>query len=458
MFSFRTTLGCFTIIVGDVIACFLIFWYILPYMPGYQYIAGPGILYTRFTSSLFTIIVFLSLSCLHFYSFIEFTYPFDLLKRIIPAFLLSFGFIASIGYFMESLFVLNWLFIPPLCAVYFFVLVSRFILFFNVKKNRERILLLGANRQARMIIDEANRNRFKGYEVVGVITSRDMNGDDSTDIQDVPILSQMESFEETMRIHAVDTIVITKRDRRGNMPTEELLKCKVKKIRIHEGFSFYEKVNRNIYIDEFLRTSWFIFEDGFFHTSLHGSVKRLQGIIISFILLTMLSPLLILIAILIKLESPGPVFYIQERVGRNGKPFKLIKFRSMAEDPNRPPEFFPDPNYVTRVGKFIRKIRLDEVPQLINIFKGDMDMVGPRPEQPKFVEKLEKIVPYYNLRHTVRPGLTGWAQVNFHRGETLEDSREKLKYDLYYVKHFSWYLDLLIMLLTIREVLFSKGH
>ncbi len=305
------------------------------------------------------------------------------------------------------------------------------------------------------------KNRFKGYEIIGVITAREMDDDVTTDIRGVPILSQSDNFEEAMRIHAVDTIVITKRDRRGNMPTEDLLKCKVKKIRIHEGFSFYEKVNRNIYIDEFLRTSWFIFEDGFFHTSLHGSVKRLQGITISFILLTMLSPILILIAIIIKLESPGPVFFFQERVGRNGKSFRLIKFRSMRDDAEKKgvPVFAQknDPR-VTRIGKIIRKIRLDEVPQLINIFKGDMDMVGLRPERPMFVKELGKIVPYYDLRHTVRPGLTGWAQVSYPYGDSFDDSREKLKYDLYYVKHFSWYLDLLIMLLTIREVLFSKGR
>jgi exopolysaccharide biosynthesis polyprenyl glycosylphosphotransferase len=185
------------------------------------------------------------------------------------------------------------------------------------------------------------------------------------------------------------------------------------------------------------------------------------GIVVSFILLAFFSPLLLLVAILIKLESPGPVFFWQERVGRRGKVFNLFKFRSMrneAEAINGPAFAQKNDPRITRVGAIIRKIRLDEVPQLINIFKGDMDMVGPRPERPIFVKQLEEQVPYYNLRHSVRPGLTGWAQVNYMYGESFKDSKEKLHYDLYYVKHLSWHLDLLIIFLTVKEVLIGGGR
>ena len=248
---------------------------------------------------------------------------------------------------------------------------------------------------------------------------------------------------------------------RGKLPVNELLQCKIKNIRILEGASFYETVKRKILIDDFFKPSWFIFKEGFYYTSLHGSFKRTQGLIVSFILLVVLSPILILTAVLIKLETPGPVFYIQERVGYHGKIFKLLKFRSMGESAEKEtgPQFAKKGDLrVTRVGRVIRKIRLDEIPQFINIFKGDMDLVGPRPERDIFVKELEEIVPYYSLRHAVKPGLTGWAQVNYPYGENFEDSKEKLKYDLYYVKHFSWYFDLQIFFLTIREVVFGKGH
>lgn len=171
--------------------------------------------------------------------------------------------------------------------------------------------------------------------------------------------------------------------------------------------------------------------------------------------------MLLLIALLIKLDSSGPVFYRQERVGFNGRIFRLLKFRSMvtgAERRSGPTFAQKDDPRITRVGRIIRKLRLDEIPQFINIFKGDMDMVGPRPERPVFVKEMERTIPYYNLRHSVRPGLTGWAQVNYSYGDSMEDSKEKLQYDLYYVKHSTWLMDLLIMLLTIKEVLFARGR
>ncbi|MBN2398068.1 MAG: exopolysaccharide biosynthesis polyprenyl glycosylphosphotransferase, partial [Deltaproteobacteria bacterium] len=196
-------------------------------------------------------------------------------------------------------------------------------------------------------------------------------------------------------------------------------------------------------------------------TPIHRTIKHTQGMIVSFCLLTILSPLLLLIALLIKLESPGPVFYRQERVGFNGKVFRLLKFRSMiagAERASGPTFAQEDDPRITRVGRVIRKLRLDEVPQFINIFKGDMDMVGPRPERPVFVKEMEQSIPYYNLRHSVRPGLTGWAQVNYSYGDSMDASKEKLQYDLYYVKHSTWLMDLWIMFLTIKEVLFARGR
>ncbi len=459
MFSVRTTSGSVAIIIGDLIICYLFFGLILPclsYSPEWLSLSS---LYGYLTFSVLALVVILSLCFTRLYSFMEYIYPIDLTKRIIPAFALSFVTIATMGFFIKSVILLNWRLLVPLVPIYGCVFVFRYLVFYGMTKNRERILIVGVTTQAREIIKESLRKKFRGYDIAGIITSQE--GQVGSKTEGVPVLGLMEEVRKIVHEHMIDSIVVTLRERRGKLPVYELLGCKVKNIRIEEGFTFYEKIKRKIIIDEFLKPSWFIFEAGFFHTSIHGFVKRTQGMIVSFILLTFLSPILFLIAILIKLESHGPVFFQQERVGRNNKPFRLLKFRSMCQNAEKMsgPAFARknDPR-ITRIGMVIRKIRLDEVPQFINIFKGDMDLVGPRPERTVFVSQLEKIVPYYNLRHVVRPGLTGWAQENYPYGDSFEDSREKLKYDLYYVKHFSWYLDLLIVFLTVREVLFRRGR
>ncbi|QTA93008.1 TIGR03013 family XrtA/PEP-CTERM system glycosyltransferase [Desulfonema magnum] len=459
MFSVRSTSGSITIIIGDMIICYLFFGLILPFLAYSPEWLSLSSLYGYLTFSVLTLVVILSLCFTRLYSFMEYIYPVDLIKRILPAFALSFVSIATMGFFIKSVILLSWRLLLPLVPIYGCMFIFRYLVFYGLTKNRERILIVGVTTQAREIIKESHRKRFRGYEIVGIVTSQEAQV--ATKTEGVSVLGLMENVQKIVQEHTIDSIVVTLRERRGKLPVYELLGCKVKNIRIEEGFTFYEKIKRKIIIDEFLKPSWFIFETGFFYTSIHGFAKRTQGMIVSFILLTFLSPILVLVAILIKLESPGPVFFQQERVGLNGKPFRLLKFRSMCQDAEKMigPAFAQknDPR-ITRLGMLTRKIRLDEVPQFINIFKGDMDLVGPRPERPVFVSQLEKIVPYYNLRHVVRPGLTGWAQVNYPYGDSFEDSREKLKYDLYYVKHFSWYLDLLIVFLTIREVLFSKGR
>ncbi len=459
MFSVRTTLGAITIIIADFIICYIVF--LLTFFPLFDIPVwlSSGRLYNQPSPFLFTMIVVLSLSLAHLYSFMEYIYPIDLLKRIIPSFLVSLVSIATLGYFTKGFTSLNWKLLPSLVAVYVCLFAFRWLLFFALRKNRTRILILGANEQARMIVKESQKKKFRGYDIIGISTShKSLVG---TDIHGIQVLCLADQVEETIRTHSADSIVVTQRDRRGKLPVRELLKCKMENIHIQEGFTFYEKVKREIIISEFLKPSWFVFEEGFFQISIHRSIKRMQGIIVSFLLLALSSPLLLLVAILIKLESPGPVFFCQERVGLRGKVFNLFKFRSMRSDAEaiNGPVFAQksDPR-ITRVGAIIRKIRLDEIPQFINIFKGDMDMVGPRPERPIFVKQLEEQVPYYNLRHSVRPGLTGWAQVNYTYGESFKDSKEKLHYDLYYVKHLSWHLDLLIIFLTVKEVLIGKGR
>ena len=459
MFSIKTTSGSITIILADAILSYVVFWlflYVLSNHPGW--LACESI-YRHQTYILFSSIIIVSLSFAGFYSCREHIYPFDMLKQIVPAFLLSFGSIATLGLFIKGISPLEWRLFPPLGIIYSLIFILRTFQFYVLSKNRERILILGATDQSREIIKEAQRKKFRGYEIVGIATS--MESEVNSVFQKIPVLGHMEQVDQILREFAIDSIVITLRDRRGKLPVRELLKSRMANITVQEGVTFYEKVKRKIIIDEFLKPSWFIFENGFCHTSLHGSIKRTQGLIVSFILLTLLSPVLILVAILIKLDSPGPVFFLQERIGLNGKKFNLIKFRSMfreAEAATGPMFAQKNDPRVTRIGRIIRKIRLDEVPQFINILKGDMDMVGPRPERPVFVKQLKEVVPYYNLRHTVRPGLTGWAQVNYPYGASIEDGKEKLQYDLYYIKHFSWSMDLLIILMTIKIVIFGAGR
>ena len=459
MFSVRSTRGSISVISADTVVSYLIFELVLPFLPQAPEWLSPANLYGHLIFSIFTLIVVFSGYIIGLYSYIQYMYPFDLLKKIIPAFLLSFLCLATFTHFNKNLSLINFQLLIPLGLIYLYLSFFRFILLFVMPGNREQILILGATDLAQKIIKESHRKRFKGYSILGIVTSLESQA--GTDFHGIPILGSIHEIEKAVREHSIDSIVVTLRERRGRLPIHELLKYKMMNIRIQEGSNFYENVKQRIIIDEFLKPSWIIFEDGFYHTSLHRYIKRAQGIFVSLILLVIFSPILLLVGILIKLESNGPVFFQQNRIGHNGKNFSLLKFRSMyhsIDKINKPMFAQKNDPRITRIGRVIRRIRIDEVPQFINIFKGDMDLVGPRPEQPFFVKQLEKTVPYYNLRHAVRPGLTGWAQVNFHYGDTLEDGREKLMYDLYYVKHFSWSLDLLIIFLTLKEVIFGRGQ
>jgi len=460
VFSVRTTFGSISIIMSDALICSLIFWATLSFrvfwVPEWW---SPGGLLDHMSLNVVALIVVLSLAISRLYSFMEYYYAIDLLRQIMSSFIISLGAIAMLGYFARGITSLDLGFVAPLAITYVFIFFFRYFLYFAVKDNRTRILILGANDLARNIVEESMRKKFRGYEIVGIASFLENKIDN--DIYGIKVSLLKDQVESTVREHSADCIVVTKRNRRGSLPVHELLHCKVKNIHVQEGFSFYENIKRKIIISEFLQPSWFVFEEGFFQISIHRSFKRMLGIFVSIILLVLFSPILLLVALIIKLDSPGPVFFRQERVGFQNEVFDLIKFRSMrvdAESINGPVFAKKSDPRVTRVGRIIRKIRLDEIPQLINIFKGDMDLVGPRPERPVFVEQLERQVPYYNLRHSVRPGLTGWAQVNYPYGESFKDSKEKLHYDLYYIKHISWHLDLLIILLTVKEVLFVKGH
>jgi sugar transferase (PEP-CTERM system associated) len=264
---------------------------------------------------------------------------------------------------------------------------------------------------------------------------------------------------EVVKKQKVHRVIVAMPDRRGTIPMQELLELRMRGVKVEEATSWLEKISGKIEVEN-LYPSWMVFGQGFRRSSVFVMVRRLISIMISLLGLILAAPLIPLIILAIRLDSPGSIFYSQTRVGKAGQVFKVYKFRTMREDAeaaNGPQWARNNDPRVTRVGKFLRSSRLDEIPQLWCVLKGDMAFVGPRPERPEFIEGLSKEIPYYGVRHMVRPGLTGWAQVKYKYGSTIKDAREKLQYDLYYIKNASIGLDLLIMFLTIKIVLLRRG-
>jgi lipopolysaccharide/colanic/teichoic acid biosynthesis glycosyltransferase len=257
----------------------------------------------------------------------------------------------------------------------------------------------------------------------------------------------------------VDIVVVALEDRRGNLPTEELLRCRLAGISVKEREALYERITGKIAV-EAMRPSYLIFNDGFGRSERGELAKRAADVVLASLGLLVAWPLMLATAIAIRFDSPGPVLFVQERVGLNGVPFYLYKFRSMRSDAEKltgPVWAQENDPRITRCGRFIRKARLDELPQLLNVLSGSMSLVGPRPERPMFVAELAQSIPYFNQRHIVKPGLTGWAQINYPYGNTVEDALQKLQYDLFYIKNQSLLFDLSILFNTIKTVVLRQG-
>jgi sugar transferase (PEP-CTERM system associated) len=323
---------------------------------------------------------------------------------------------------------------------------------------KRRVLIVGTGENAARIRDVAQRARDCHYVPVAFVHAcGDPLRVGRSDLQLDPA-SDGEELAEFALHQGVQEVVIATDDRRG-LPVRQLLHCKLRGLQVTDYLSFWERENGRVNL-EALQPSWLIFSDGFRQGWVVNTVKRSFDIVVSAIMLLLTMPVLLVTALLIKLESPGPVLYRQERVGLRGRTFVLLKFRSMRADAERDgtPQWAAerDPR-VTRIGAFIRKVRLDELPQLINVLCGDMSFIGPRPERPFFVDQLSASIPFYKERHAVKPGISGWAQINYPYGASLEDARQKLAYDLYYVKNRTIFLDLLILVQTVRVILFPEG-
>jgi sugar transferase (PEP-CTERM system associated) len=287
----------------------------------------------------------------------------------------------------------------------------------------------------------------------------DEHDDDRMMIRQHDVLGSAVDIDRIIATRHVDRIVVGMTNRRGRLPIEQLLRAKMSGVRVEDATTTYERLTGKILLDD-LKPSWLIFSDGFRASRVTRAVKRMLDLAFSILLAIASAPFMILTALAIRLDSAGPTLYSQERVGENGGVFKIYKFRSMrtdAEMAGQPVWARDNDDRITRVGRFIRKTRLDELPQLWNVMRGDMSFVGPRPERPFFVEQLAREIPFYLQRHAVKPGLTGWAQVKYRYGSTVEDAMEKLRYDLYYIKHMSIVFDLTIVLDTVKVILFGKG-
>jgi sugar transferase (PEP-CTERM system associated) len=319
-----------------------------------------------------------------------------------------------------------------------------------------RVLVFGVGEEAENV-GRVLRKSDPDIEIVGFYPC---STDSEIVVPSQVILSQEMSLSDTAHSLKVDEIIVAVRERRGGaLPLRELLDCKLSGVRVLDLASYFERALGQLRLDS-LRVGWLIFGEGFRQSWRRTTVKRLFDVVIAAGLLLLALPVMLLTALLIVLEDGFAIFYRQERVGLDGRLFKVIKFRSMrndAESDGKPRWATLDDERVTRVGRIIRRLRIDELPQLYNVLAGDMSLVGPRPERPYFVDQLTRDIPFYAVRHSVKPGLTGWAQVSYQYGSTVEDSVQKLQYDLYYVKNHTLFLDILILFQTVGVVLTGKG-
>ena len=323
----------------------------------------------------------------------------------------------------------------------------------------DRVLILGTGVPAQKIAREMLKSAPVGYRVLGFLTEH--QSEVGRTLVNPSILGTLSDLPQLSESEGATLIVVAQEDRRKRLPVDMLLRCRMAGVRVVEAASLFEELSGRIPLRD-LRPSWLIFSGGFHKPRVLASVKRVGEAVMAGGLLIVTAPLAALTALSVRLSSPGAVLYRQTRVGLDGKTFELRKWRTMradAEEASGPVwATGEDDPRVTKLGRLMRKTRLDEVPQLWNVMRGDMSFVGPRPERPHFVQQLREVIPYYDERHSVRPGITGWAQVKFPYGSTLEDAEEKLEYDLYYVKHMSVLLDVAIALETAKVMLLGRGR
>ena len=319
---------------------------------------------------------------------------------------------------------------------------------------KRRILVIGAGSMARQVEQLRRRSDWRDATLLGYVHIPGQ----AVEVDPAKVHYPKERLADYAERLGVDQLVVAMREHSANFPLEQILDCKMAGVRVIDLVSFFEQQTGKIKI-EALNPSTIIFADGFIQAVLKTYIHRIFDLLVSISVLLLTWPIMLITAAWIRIEDGGPVFYRQTRVGRDNRPFDILKFRSMRVDAERDGIQWASAgdDRVTRIGRFIRKTRIDELPQLLNVLNGQMSFVGPRPERPEFVDALEKKIPYYRVRHRVNPGITGWAQICYPYGASDRDALEKLQYDLYYIKNYSLLLDMMILVQTAQVILWGKG-
>jgi len=414
-------------------------------------LGAEGTEYLPYTALLYAIVMMVSMLAMGLYQRQFFVGASGLLVRIFGAFFVGATAMSLVFYVQPLLFLGRGAFGLSMLASLIGVLGLRVFLvrFVDAQMFKRRVVVLGAGKQAKTIAQVDTDNNYRIIDFI--------------QYQHEPALVECIQLDQPLVSYVIkndiDEVVVAVDDRRG-LPVDELLDCKMSGFDVIEVSSFFEKETYKIQLDT-VHPSWLMFSDGFSVNHLATLVKRLFDLLASSLVFLIAWPFIVLTALAVWMEGrfKEPILYSQHRVGQNWKLFKVYKFRSMRVDAEKNGAQWAQQNdpRVTKVGAFIRKTRLDEFPQLWNVLKGDMSFVGPRPERPEFVEDLAKNIPYYSERHRVKPGITGWAQMCYAYGSSQEDAIQKLQYDLYYVKNYSLFLDLIILIQTAEIILWGKG-
>ncbi|MBT8137545.1 MAG: TIGR03013 family PEP-CTERM/XrtA system glycosyltransferase [Gammaproteobacteria bacterium] len=406
----------------------------------------------------FAVVVMLSMIAMGLYQTRAYPQKVGMLIRLAASFLLAAVLLALLFYVLPGLYLGRGALMVSLVTGLVGVSAVRLVFHSVVGDSffRPRVLVYGAGEKAANLISLTGSADMRRSNVIGFVRSK---GDIETRIEPDRIVDYPNRLADYARSQEVDEIVVAIDDRRRGLPIQELLDCKLGGIQVSDALTYFERETGKVKLD-LLYPSWMIFSEGFNKNRLVSIAERVFDIMASLVLLLVTWPLMLLVAIAIFVDDGFPVLYRQARVGFQGRVFEVLKFRSMRVDAEKDGVAkWAEANdrRITRVGRTIRKFRFDELPQIINVLRGDMSFVGPRPERPDFVDQLSQRIPYYRERHCVKPGITGWAQLKYEYGASQQDALEKLQYDLYYVKNRTLLLDMMILLQTAEVVLWRTG-
>ncbi len=407
-------------------------------------------------TALVTVVFVLSLYFFDLYDLDVYSSVTDTAARMTQAFGFGCIILSGIYYLFPASVIPIKIFLFDYFLICSFLALWRFVYILALRRRlfNEPIVVLGTGKLANSIANEIMDHLDSGYRIAAFVGREKP----LFPVDNIEVYNGDEDLNSLCHEYGSDIIVVALDDRRGAMPVQRLVDCKLGGIRVLDGIGFYEKLTGKIIVER-VKPEWIIFASGFSVGRLLNVMKRGGDILLSCLGLVIAFPVMLISALVIKLESPGPIFYSQDRVGLRGKVFRVLKFRSMRQDAEKNGAVWAKENddRVTKFGAFARKVRIDELPQLWNVLMGEMSFVGPRPERPIFVDILAEKIPYYLLRHNIKPGITGWAQIFYPYGASEEDALRKLEYDLYYLKNISPSMDFWIVFQTVKTVLFRKG-